>query len=249
MAIVIVFVIILNFHKDKKSCRFLKEDNYLTFLSLLLLTTILEILIMKNNTIKYIAAVIIGLSFLTSCVSKKKFVEADTARISAQNRNDKLTKEVAALNNKLEEMKKDFNVMQSELRLSNAKKDAYIDSLSKNVVGLSKDISKKDESLSDQIFQFQSEKVQLNSALLQRQSMINELTLKLNEQENELAKLKQEIIDLKTGLSNQKLEIDTKGEAIFNLTDQTKKLESDIELYKKEIGTLKKLLKPKAAAK
>ena len=201
---------------------------------------------MKNYSIKFIALGFIALSLLTSCVSKKKFIEADTARIKALARGDNLTKEVAALKVKGGDLKKEFNVMQNELRLSNARKDAYIDSLSKNLVGLSKDISKKDESLSDQVFQFQSEKVQLNSALLQRQSMINELTLKMNEQENEITKLKLGVEDLKTGLSNQKQEIETKTESIYNLTDQNKKLQTDIDLYKKEVVSLKKQLKPKA---
>ena len=214
-----------------------------------MLATTIAISIMKKYSIKFIALGFIVLSLLTSCVSKKKFVEADTARIKALSRGDNLTKEVAALKVKGEDLKKEFNAMQNELRLSNARKDAYIDSLSKNLVGLSKDISKKDESLSDQVFQFQSEKVQLNSALLQRQSMINELTRKMNEQENEIAKLKQEVEDLKSGLSNQKQEIESKTESIFNLTDQTKKLQNDIDLYKKEVGSLKKQLKPKAATK
>jgi len=195
---------------------------------------------MKYFRLTHILLIFFALIVATSCVSKRKYVETDSARIKALGRVDELTQNVAALKGDITDLKKEFNSMQNELRLSNARKDAYIDSLSKNALGLSKVISIKDESLNDQSSVYQTEKLRLNSTLAQNQATISELTGKAELQANEIAKLKQAAITLQFDLANQKEETASKTSSLQAIEEQQKKVQSQIDQYKKEISTLKK---------
>ena len=138
---------------------------------------------MNNLIIKHTTLVILACVLAISCVPKRKYLETNAARIKGLQTIAFMTQEVSVLKEKVEDLKKEFNIIQNELRLSNARKDTYIDSLSKKMVGLSSDISKKDESHNDQLFLLQSEKLQLNSTINQNQSTIKELSGKITVQE------------------------------------------------------------------
>lgn len=194
---------------------------------------------MKYFRLTHILLIFFALIVATSCVSKRKYVETDSARIKALGRVDELTQNVAALKGDITDLKKEFNSMQNELRLSNAQKDAYIDSLSKNALGLSKVISIKDESLNDQLSVYQTEKLRLNSTLAQYQATISELTAKAELQANEILKLKQASTTLQSDLDNQKEETASKTNAMQAMEGQQKKVQSEIDKYKKEITSLK----------
>lgn len=188
------------------------------------------------------------LLFLTaSCVSKRKFLEADSARINALERIGQLNQEVAGLKGDVSDLKTEFNAMQNELRLSNARKDSYIDSLSKKAIGLSTAISKKDDSLNDQIMNFQSEKIQLNAALAQNQSIINSLTDKLKTAETQIARVNQESEKMKFDLANQKEMAESQKSALQSFEESKKKLQAENDAFKKEIASLKKQITTKNA--
>ena len=212
----------------------------LFFLFLYLLIKSLTISIMNNFIIKHTALVILACVLAISCVPKRKYLETDSARIKGLQTIAVMTQEVSVLKEKVEDLKKEFNIIQNELRLSNARKDTYIDSLSKKMVGLSSDISKKDESHNDQLFLLQSEKLQLNSTINQNQSTIKELSGKITVQESEIAKINQEIITLKFDMSNQTEDLKSKNSTILVLEEQLKQLQTEIEKYKKENVSLKK---------
>lgn len=200
---------------------------------------------MKNFHLSYIPFIFLTLIIATSCVSKRKYLETDSARVNALRKADTLSQEVSALKGGIVDLKKEFNSMQNELRLSNARKDAYIDSLSKKAVGLSTVISKKDESLSDQVSVYQTEKQHLSSTIAQNQSTINELTGKIKEQENVIAQIRQETSSLKFDLANQKEAAESKTSAIKSLEEQISKLEAETNKHKKEIASLKKQITAK----
>lgn len=195
---------------------------------------------MNNFIIKHTALVILACVLAISCVPKRKYLETDAARIKGLQTIAVMTQEVSVMKEKVEDLKKEFNTIQNELRLSNARKDTYIDSLSKKMVGLSSDISKKDESHNDQLFLLQSEKLQLNSTITQNQSTIKELSGKITVQEGEIAKINQEKITLKFDMSNQIEDLKSKNSTILALQEQLKQLQTEIEKYKKENVSLKK---------
>lgn len=194
---------------------------------------------MKNLRLRPTVLIIFTLIIATSCVSKRKYLETDSARMKALERIGELTQNVAALKGNIADLKKEFNTMQNEFRHANARKDSYIDSLSKKALGLSKVISIKDESLNDQSSVYQSEKLRLNSTLAQYQATISELTGKAELQANEILKLKQESISLKFDIDNQKEETASKTNAMQAMEGQQKKFQSEIDKYKKEITSLK----------
>ncbi len=202
---------------------------------------------MRKLHFTHIPLIILTLIVVTSCVSKRKYLDADSARLNALNRIGILNQEVAGLKENVADLKKEFNAMQNELRLSNAKKDAYIDSLSKKAVTLSSAITKKDDSLNDQVSNFQSEKLQLNSALAQHQTTINELTGKLKTLETQIALVKQESENLKFDLANQKEMAASNSNSIKAMELEKKKLIAETDNYKKEITSLKKQITTKNA--
>ena len=195
---------------------------------------------MNNLNIKHTTLVILAFVLAISCVPKRKYLETDADRIKGLQTIAVMTQEVSVLKEKVEDLKKEFNTIQNELRLSNARKDTYIDSISKKMVGLSTDISKKDESHNDQLFLLQSEKLQLNSTITQNQSTIKELSGKITGQEDEIAKVNQEVITLKFDMSNQTEDLKSKNSSILALEEQLKLLQTEIEKYKKENASLKK---------
>lgn len=194
---------------------------------------------MKNLSLKHIPLIFFTLIVVTSCVSKRKYLETDSARVKALERIGELTQDVATLKGNVTDLKKEFNAMQNEFRHANARKDTYIDSLSKKASVLSTAISKKDESLNDQSSVYLAEKLRLNSTLAQYQATISELTGKAELQANEIIKLKQESISLKFDLDNQREETASKANAMQAMEGQQKKVLSDIDKYKKEITSLK----------
>jgi len=90
---------------------------------------------MNNLIIKHTTLVILYFVLAISCVPKRKYLETDTARIKGLQTIAVMTQEISVLKEKVEDLKKEFNTIQNELRLSNARKDIYIDSLSKKKNG------------------------------------------------------------------------------------------------------------------
>ncbi len=202
---------------------------------------------MRKLHFTHIPLILLTLIVVSSCVSKRKYLDADSARINALNRIGILNQEVEGLKGNVADLKKEFNAMQNELRLSNAKKDAYIDSLSKKAFTLSSAITKKDDSLNDQVSNFQSEKLLLNSALMQHQSQINELTGKLKTLETRIAQVNQESENLKFDLANQKEMAVSNSNSLQATEAQKKKLIAETDSYKKEIASLKNQITTKNA--
>ena len=156
------------------------------------------IVVRPRNILLIMSLVVIA----SSCVSKRKYLDMESAKISAQNRVAQLTKDVNDLNGNITALKEEFNNMKNELHLANARKDSYLDSVKLSMKQLSSEMNEQQTTMSDQLYMLQSEKRQLSSAVSQKQVLLDNMSASLNEKESQLTTLQQELTTLKFDLNN-----------------------------------------------
>lgn len=191
------------------------------------------------KTRKIVLFITVSVMIFTSCVSKKKFVEMQNGRLSAEEQVRHLTAENNARVARIEALISDFEAMKNELMESNSEKDQYIDNLNKEIAGLNVQLSEQKQSLQEKSFTYGFEKDRLSETVQERDKRI--LTL-----ERQISELEKELSSQATTLSDRNIRINT-------LTDQLSFLENEkeaakqqqeaqmqqVENLKKEINTLK----------
>ena len=100
----------------------------------------------------FVLVVLSTVFIVSSCVSKKKFIEMQNGRLSAEEQVRQLTEESNARAKRIEALIADFEAMKNELMQSNAMKDQYIDSLSSEVFVLNNKLNEQNESLEQTSF-------------------------------------------------------------------------------------------------
>lgn len=186
----------------------------------------------------YIFIVLIVVILLPSCVAKKKFVAMEESRNRADQRVRELTAEVG-------QYEKDFNNYKNEFHYNNNVKNTHIDSLSKMIVGLNKDLMSRSENIDDQLFSFQVEKRRLNQLLSEKEIQIRDLNRELtvlrtqtDEQSNATQDLRIKLRNAESELSASTADAEIKGGEINTL-------KSTITSKNKEINRLNQTLKEK----
>ncbi|MFA9389415.1 MAG: hypothetical protein ACERKD_06390 [Prolixibacteraceae bacterium] len=194
-----------------------------------------------KNTGHYITQIIVSLVLsmliLPGCVAKKKFVEMENYRTKAELRVVELTRNVSNL-------QQEFNNYKNSFHYSNSTKDAYVDSLSKVIVGLNTDLLSTSENIEDQIFSFQVEKRRLNQLLADKDREI-----RMAQRSNETIKaqidgLNVEITNLSIKLKNatssgnaNEEKINGQKVELENLAAQLQKKNADFAQLKTEINS------------
>ena len=112
---------------------------------------------------------------LSSCVAKKKYLEMEAGRLSAEQKVRDLTAENNAKAERLKVMIADYETLKSELLGSNAIKDQYIETLNKEIFSLKSNVSQTSESLEEKNYAFEFEKRRLNSIIQERDARIKTL--------------------------------------------------------------------------
>ncbi|MFW5831848.1 MAG: hypothetical protein ACOCVA_06330 [Prolixibacteraceae bacterium] len=174
---------------------------------------------------------------LTSCVSKKKYLEMESGRQRAEQRVRELTE---ANNNKaarIEAMIQDYEEMKNSLLENNSIKDSYIDSLNAVMFALEEQLTEQKESLQKTSFTLDFEKQRLTEALANKNRTIQQLENEIEELENDITS-RSSLIDQKNydiNLLDDKVEqlqsqLETKDERI-------EELEFELEQIKKETQT------------
>lgn len=155
------------------------------------------------------------LLIFTSCVSKKKFLEMQAGRLSAEEKVRLLTQENKQKAERIEEMIADYEEMRNSLLENNAIKDQYIDSLNAVAYAIGEELSQQKRSLETTSFTLDFEKQRLSDALEERNQTINRL-------ESQIGKLETEI-------SNQQTVIDQKNFDINQLRDRIKTMQTNLD--------------------
>lgn len=173
----------------------------------------------------YFILIVIALSLIvTSCVSKKKFVEMQNGRLQAEDMVKQLTEENNTRARRIEALITDFEIMKNELLESNAIKDQYIDSLNSVIFSLNESLDQKSQTLQETSFNLDFEKQRLTQALESRNRIIKELESQVDQLENDIT-------------SSSSL-LDQKNYDINLLQDKVKMLNSEKEASDERLTNL-----------
>jgi chromosome segregation ATPase len=140
---------------------------------------------------------------LSSCVSKKKFVEMESFKLRAENRVRELTNENEAQSNRIEAMITEFEKMKQELLSSNAQKDEMIGQLSGQINMLNSNVKEKDATIEEKLYAFEYEKRRMAEELQLSKNAQTSLQDKNAGLAQELSTAKSELADLRFNLSRQ----------------------------------------------
>lgn len=208
---------------------------------------------MKRLSNRWLICSMVLLSVLSSCVSKKKYLEMTGYRDRAEKRVDELSGQV----NRLET---EFNTVRNDFRYSNLQKDQYIDSLNKHILGLRSNLSVSSTSIEEQINNFQLEKRRLNQLLAEKDREIRMTQQLAEERKQQMESLRNEnetlLIRLKNAESetyagnsryNQLLatqektskELEQKSMENSRLQSELKKLNAEAEMLRNQVKLLK----------
>ncbi|MGQ8337147.1 hypothetical protein ACUNWD_11410 [Sunxiuqinia sp. A32] len=217
------------------------------------------------NTNKLILVFAVLAVLLSSCVSKKKFLDMESSKLRAEDRVRELTTENKAKADRIQQMIADFEKMKQELLASNAEKDQLIITLNGQINKLNSNVEEKDASFEEKIYAFEYEKRRINQELEDQQqelanlqsrnedlsSTVNKLQGDLTEKNFDLNRQKEENSKLINQLSkgDQKYEEQAKQLAAIKAEVQRLKVEmqtkdetierlkNNVSLLKKEIGS------------
>jgi chromosome segregation ATPase len=187
-------------------------------------------------------ATLIILIGISSCVSKKKYLEMESFKLRAENRVRELTGENETKDKRIETMIADFEKMKGQQMESNAVKNQMIDSLTGKVNVLSSDVSAKDASIEEKIYAFEYEKRRLTEEatsakqqLLRKETELGSLSAQLSEMKNEISRLN---FDLGRGADELKTmqgQLQAKEEKIAGNQQEVDKLKTEIQNLKKQL--------------
>jgi chromosome segregation ATPase len=172
----------------------------------------------KKYLIIFIGFLVFG---MTSCVSKKKYLEMEAGRLKAEELSRKLDGENRDKAARIEALIADFESMKNELMESNAMKEQHIDSLKTELNQLFADLNKKERSLEETSFTLDFEKQRLTNAL--------------EAKDQNIVKLQAENESLEEQISEKDSEIDERNFEISKLNDQAKLLEGQIKSGQSEL--------------
>ena len=200
----------------------------------------------------YFILIVIALSLIvTSCVSKKKFVEMQNGRLQAEDMVKQLTEENNTRARRIEALIADFEIMKNELLESNAIKDQYIDSLNARIFVLNENLDQKSQSLQETSFNLDFEKERLTNALKSKDGSIKSLQSSFNldfekqrltqalESRNRIIKeLESQVDQLESDITNSSSLLDQKNYDLNLLQDKVKMLISQNESSDGKINDL-----------
>ena len=189
----------------------------------------------------------------------------EAGRLKAEKLSQQLTDENNAKATRIEVLIADFESMKNELLENNAIKDHYIDSLNSEISILAENLNKEQESLQKTSFNLDFEKQRLTAALNSSEKSIKALQTKVEQLETEVSNVntvvdqknfeiglkndQTKVMEGKIQAGNNKLtllqtELDKVKAETGKLQAQIKekettilKLENNVKLLKKEIGS------------
>lgn len=169
---------------------------------------------------------------LSSCVSKKKYLDMESSKMRAEQRVRELTDENEMQATRIAKMIAEYEAMKQDLLVSNAQKDEMISNLNSEINGLKSNVQEKDETIEEKLYAFAYEKRQLNESLEKDKSMIEELKQENKALSGELSQTKETLADTKFSLSREKSNVE-------KLNGELQKKDGLYEAQMQQIASLK----------
>ena len=187
------------------------------------------------------------LLLISSCVSKKKYLEMESGRLKAEELSRRLGEENITKDERIRKMIADFESMKNELLENNAIKDNHIDSLRGEIFSLIEDLNKQKESLQETSFNLDFEKQRLSNAIQTKDRTITGLESKIEQLEEEIT-VKNSAIDKKNfDISRLMDEAKLMNGKITAADKRANELSAEMEEVRKELVKLQSLIKEKDA--
>ncbi|HKJ78634.1 MAG TPA: hypothetical protein VKA10_03820 [Prolixibacteraceae bacterium] len=196
------------------------------------------------NKYSFVLILIVALLF-NSCVSKKKFLEMQSGRLSAEQQVRELTEKSNTQAERIQAMIADYEDMRNVLLENNAIKESYIDSLNTVVFELNNQLSEQKQSLEATSFNLDFEKQRLTDALDNKDRTIKRLQSNIDELENDISS-RSSLIDQKNydiSLMEDKIQ-QVQGQVKMKDTN-LEKLQAQLNKVKQQVETLQTQIKEK----
>lgn len=191
----------------------------------------------------FLLSAIILLTSLSSCVSKKKYLEMESYKLRAETRVRELTGENEGKDRRIEILIADFETMKGQLMESNTIKNQVIDSLTGQVNVLSSHVLAKDASIDEKIYAFEYEKRRLTEdatstrqQLQQKETELENLSAQLQETKNEVSRINFDLGRRNDELKNIQEQLRFRDEKIAGNQQATDQLNTEIQSLKKQLN-------------
>lgn len=169
---------------------------------------------------------------LSSCVSKKKYLDMESSKLRAEQRVRDLTTENNAQAERLKQMIADYEQVKTDLMASNAEKDELIGKLNGKINNLSLNVQEKDASIEEKIYAFAYEKRRLNQQVDEYKQQVESLSNEKQQLTDQVKKLNGDLAEVRFDLNRQK-------EENTSLEHQLNKRGTEIEKLSKQLSTVK----------
>ena len=181
------------------------------------------------KTYRTIWYILISVFILSSCVSKRKFLESEDQVL-------RFSKENEMQSQRINSMVADYEHMKQELLFNNAKKDQLISQLQSNVNQLRTNVQEKDQSIDQKTFSFSFERQQLERDLEAvkvdktiLQNRISSLEAKIVTLDEEREKLNQQLLNSLFEGKQQKNSSDQYAIQVSRLTGEVQQLKKELQ--------------------
>ncbi|WP_423130028.1 hypothetical protein [Gaoshiqia sp. Z1-71] len=192
---------------------------------------------MKTNRL-LLLVIILAIS-LTSCVSKKKYLDMESSKLRAEQRVRELTDENEAKAGRIEQMIADFEQMKLGLMENNAQKDQLIANLTGQINTLNSNVKEKDAGLAEKLYAFEFEKRRLEEELKNTKNTQARLREQNESLSEELGSTKNKLADLQFDYTRQKGDVDRINAQVASADKKFEEQASQVAALKTEIQKLK----------
>ncbi|MDR1860659.1 MAG: hypothetical protein LBR06_07055, partial [Bacteroidales bacterium] len=138
---------------------------------------------------KRIFFLMLGALSMAACVSKRKYLELETAKFQADEQIKNLTNDNETLNLRIANLTSGFEQMKQELMASNARKDQLINELNGQILRLTTNVRDKETSLEKNQFTYSFEKRQMEAEVAKSKQEAAELAAKYKALQTELTEV------------------------------------------------------------
>ncbi|MFV0484424.1 MAG: hypothetical protein ACK5MG_10080 [Bacteroidales bacterium] len=196
---------------------------------------------MKKSNFRIL--LLVTMLIVSSCVSKKKYLEMEAIKNRASQQSRELTKELQDRDYNLKSLLKEHESMKNQLNLSNAKKDAEIKKLNGQIGNLETKIDElhNDVSLSSSRYDITQNK--LSSQISDKDTRIRQLQSQVNQANRELERIKESYNKLVAARSKEqeesvaiKADYNLKSKMLNNYTTQIEDLNTQIKTLNSQIS-------------
>ncbi len=189
---------------------------------------------------KYILVLMMLIVSLSSCVSKKKYLEMESKKLSAEGQVRQLKKENADMQTRIKTMIADYEQIRAELLANNAQKDQLIVNLQGQINQVKNSAAEKNSNMEDKLYAFQYEKRQLQNQIDAKDEEIKAMNARARELATQLGNSQNELNNIKFNYNNTNKELERLQGKLSGADEISSEQQAKINKLNEQISSLKK---------